>query len=74
MALRLTRGDASPEELAALVAILAASSEDGGTDPTDRQSPANGRSARLPWGSPRRMMRTSHPHGPGGWHASTRPR
>ena len=74
MAVRLTRGDASPEELAALVTILAAAGDDGATDPTDPQSPASRRFTQPPWGSPRRMMRTTHPHGPGGWRASTRPR
>ena len=70
----LVRGIASPEELAALVTILAAASIDGASDPTDRLPPANGRFSQPPWGSPRRKMRTTLPHGPGGWRASTRPR
>ena len=71
---RLVRGIASPEELAALVAVLAAASIDGGSGPTDRFPLANGRFNQPPWGSPRRKMRTTPPHGPGGWRASTRPR
>ena len=72
MPVRLIRGDASPEELAALVSILAAIS-DGAPDPTDRHSPSSGRPAPSPWGSPRRMIRMTHQHGPGGWRASALP-
>lgn len=74
MPVRLVRGIASPEELAALVTILAAASIDGGSDPADRLPLANGRFTQPPWGSPRRKLRTTPPHGPGGWRASTRPR
>jgi hypothetical protein len=70
---RLVRGDASPEELAALVTILAAASIDGGSDPTDRLPLANGRFTQPPWGSPRGMMRTTPPHGPGCWRKSALP-
>ncbi|HZW43636.1 MAG TPA: acyl-CoA carboxylase subunit epsilon [Dermatophilaceae bacterium] len=70
----LVRGIASPEELAALVTIFAAASSNGAPDPTDRLPMANARFKQPPWGSPRRMMRTTPPHGPGGWRASTRPR
>ncbi len=69
---RLVRGDASPEDLAAvaaLVAILATASGDGDADTTDPQSPAGWRHQSR-WGSPRRMVRTAHPHFPGGWRAS----
>jgi hypothetical protein len=72
--IRLVRGIASPEELAALVTILAAASSDSVSDPTDRLPLANGRFTQPPWGSTRRKMRTTPPHGPGGWRASTRPR
>jgi hypothetical protein len=74
MPVRLVRGDASPEELAALVTILATARGDGAPDPTDRHSPASGRSPHSPWSSPRRMVRMTHPHGPGGWRASALPR
>ena len=76
--LRLVRGDASPEELAALVAILATihgpDAGDGGPDPGGRPSPANGRSPDSRWSTHRRMRPTTLPHGPGGWRASALPR
>jgi Acyl-CoA carboxylase epsilon subunit len=67
-ALRLVRGDAEPEELAALVAVLSART--GGTDGArgDRR-PARGR-----WGDPADAVRHVHRAGPGAWRASGRPR
>ena len=68
---RPVRG-ASPEEIAAvaaLMAILASASGDGDTDSTDKQSPPSWRQ-QSGWGSPRRMVRMRLPHGPGGWRAS----
>jgi hypothetical protein len=65
MPLRLIRGDASPEEIAALVAILVAASGEG--DPAPSDGPPS------QWNSPRQRVRTSLPHGPGGWRASTFP-
>ena len=65
----LIKGDATAEEVAALVAVLqgvaaasaaAAASEDAA--PVSQ------------WGSPHRKVRTSYPHGPGGWKASGLPR
>ncbi|MEP7036016.1 MAG: acyl-CoA carboxylase epsilon subunit [Actinomycetota bacterium] len=73
--LRLVRGDASPEELAALVAVLAAAG--GGVDddePSDPHSLAVGRKIQSRWSSPRRMVRTTPPHGQGAWRASARSR
>jgi hypothetical protein len=73
--LRLVRGDASPEELAALVAVLAAAggvAEDA--DPGDPHSLAVGRKTQSRWSSPRRMVRLTPPHGQGAWRASARPR
>ena len=69
---RPVRGGASPEEIAAvaaLMAILASASGDGDTDATDKQSPQDWRQ-QSGWGSPRRMVRMTPPHGPGGWRAS----
>ena len=74
MPVRLVRGHASPEELAALIAIFATAGGDGDPDPTDRHLPASGRPPRSPWSSPRRLVRMTHPHGPGGWRASAFPR
>jgi len=75
MPVRVVRGDASPEELAVLVAVLAASVGDGQyqVQPTGRDTQTSGRRP-APWGSPRRMARVKHPHGPGGWRASALPR
>ncbi|MEO6143804.1 MAG: acyl-CoA carboxylase subunit epsilon [Dermatophilaceae bacterium] len=69
---RQVRSGASPEELAAVaavMAILASASGDGDVDRTDPPSPASWRQ-QSGWGSPRRMVRTTFPHGPGGWRAS----
>ena len=74
MPVRLVRGHASPEELAALIAIFATAGGYGDPDPTDRHLPASGRPPRSPWSSPRRLVRMTHPHGPGGWRASAFPR
>jgi Acyl-CoA carboxylase epsilon subunit len=67
--LRLVRGDASPEELAALVALLAtigaAASGEDGPDPADRSASR--------WSTRRRVFHSTYPHGPGGWRASAFP-
>ena len=63
--LRIVRGDATPEEVAALVAVVAAL----GSEPDDRAPrpvPA--------WSAHRRKSRVHLPHGPGGWRASGLPR
>ena len=68
MPVRLVRGDPSPEELAALVTVLAAAAAgdgDGGSALTAR--------AASQWSSPRRMVRLTYPHGPGAWRASALP-
>jgi hypothetical protein len=62
--LRVVRGEPSPEELAALVAVLGARA--GGAD----RPPALPRSA---WSDPARLVRRSLPHGPGQWVRSSRP-
>jgi hypothetical protein len=73
--LRLVRGDASPEELAALVAVLTAAGGDAeGADPGDPHSLAVGRKIQSRWSSPRRMVRLTPPHGKGAWRASARSR
>jgi hypothetical protein len=58
--LTLVRGNATPEELAAVVALLAARS--GGAA---EEAPAPVRSR---WGAP--QLRGPLPHGPGAWQAS----
>jgi Acyl-CoA carboxylase epsilon subunit len=62
--LRVVKGDPTPEELAALVTVLA--SLGGPTTAPARRTPD--------WSAPRRLHRVVHPHGPGGWRASGLPR
>ena len=61
----LVKGDATPEEVAALVAVLqAASSGEAPAAPTPKSE----------WASHHRKVRASYPHGPGGWRSSGMPR
>jgi hypothetical protein len=62
--LRVVSGDPSPEELAALVAVLA--SLGGPAAPRARRAPV--------WNAPRRLVRSTHRHGDGAWRASALPR
>ena len=62
--LRVVRGDATPEEVAALVAVVAALGT-GSAEPPRR---------RPEWSAHHRTMRRSLPHGPGGWRSSGLPR
>jgi len=62
--LRVIRGDATPEEVAALVAVVAALGRNG--EPPKRRTPE--------WSAHHRKMRRSLPHGPGGWRSSALPR
>jgi hypothetical protein len=63
--LRVVSGNPTPEEVAALVAVLAASG-DGGEAPAPRCPPA--------WSHPRRLVRATPAHGPGAWRTSGLPR
>jgi len=63
--LRLVRGDATPEEVAALLAVLSAAS--GGAE---AQAPRH----TSQWSSPARAMRRPVTPGRGAWRASTWPR
>jgi hypothetical protein len=62
----LIRGDATAEEVAALVTVLqaAAASSAGAEEPTPVPE----------WNAPHRLVRATYPHGPGGWRASALPR
>jgi hypothetical protein len=60
----LTRGDASAEELAALIAVLSAASA------TEEAAPPRPRST---WTSRERLMRRPLSPGPGAWRASALP-
>ena len=62
--LRVVKGDATPEELAALVAVVA--SLGNGGEPPRRPAPE--------WSAHHRKLRRSLPHGPGGWRSSGLPR
>ncbi len=59
------RGDATPEEVAALVAVLQGLAATG---------PGATRPPRSEWASPHRAVRGSHSSGPGGWRSSSMPR
>ena len=62
--LRVVNPDATPEEIAALVAVFSALGSGQAPEP-----------ARTPeWRSHRRKLTPVFPHGPGGWRASGLPR
>jgi hypothetical protein len=62
--LRVVKGDATPEEVAALVAVVAVLGSGG--EPPPRRTPE--------WSGHHRKTRLSLPHGPGGWRSSALPR
>jgi len=65
--LRIVRGDPSPEQIAALVAVFAARAASAGA--------AGGRAVmRSEWSARSRLLRAPLPRGPGGWRASGLPR
>ena len=64
--LRVVKGDPSPEEVAALVAVLQGLAGAG-----DGESPPPPRSE---WAAPHRRLRTVFPSGPGAWRSSALPR
>lgn len=63
--LRVLNADATPEEIAALVAVFSALGS-GSAAPEKKPAPA--------WSANFRRLRAQHPHGPGGWRASGLPR
>ena len=63
--LRVVTPDATPEEIAAIVAVLGALGS--------ASAPAPRRPARV-WSDPQRQVRRTLPHGRGGWRASGLPR
>jgi hypothetical protein len=64
--LRLVRGDATPEEVAALLAVLSAASAGGDAKPAPRHTSQ--------WASRERGVRRPPQPGPGAWRASAWPR
>ena len=62
--LRVVSGDPSPEELAALVAVVASLGSAAAAPP--RRTPE--------WQAHHRTVRATYAHGPGGWRSSGLPR
>jgi hypothetical protein len=65
--LRIVKGDATPEEVAALTAVLqglAAAAASSGETPKPRSE----------WSAHHRKTRPTFPSGPGGWRSSAMPR
>jgi len=62
--LRVVRGEPTAEELAAVVAVLAARSA---------AAPAPARPPRSAWADPARRLGLTHRAGPGAWRRSTLP-
>ena len=63
--LRIINGDATAEEVAAVVAVFAALGSAAGESPR-RRTPE--------WSARHRTVRVTLPHGPGGWRSSSLPR
>jgi hypothetical protein len=63
--LRVIKGDATPEEVAALVAVVAALGS-AAAEPPRRRTPE--------WSAHHRKVRRTLSHGPGGWRSSGLPR
>jgi hypothetical protein len=63
--LRVINADATPEEVAALVAVFSALGSSGADAP---------RRPRPAWSNPARSVRQTHRHGGGAWRASGLPR
>ncbi|WP_442875661.1 acyl-CoA carboxylase subunit epsilon [Actinoallomurus sp. NBC_01490] len=63
--LQVVRGDPTPEEIAALVAVLTARARAAAAPPAPRP--------RSAWSDPSRRLRRPLPHGPGAWRASALP-
>ena len=61
------KGEATPEEVAALVAVVSSMA-------AAQQAASSDAPAVSEWGAPHRKVRRTFPHGPGGWRASGLPR
>ena len=61
----LIKGDATPEEVAAVVAVLQAASSGEEAPP---------RAPKSEWAAHHRRTRVTYPHGPGAWRNSALPR
>lgn len=63
-ALRIVNADATPEEIAAIVAVFAAAGSSGAPAPKPPVPE---------WSAHHRKVRRTLPHGPGGWRSSSLP-
>jgi hypothetical protein len=63
------RGDATEEEVAALVAVVQGMAAAASVAAAQAERPVVSE-----WGAPHRKVRVWHPAGPGGWRASGLPR
>jgi hypothetical protein len=63
--LRVVKGDLTPEELAALVAVISVRNA-AAANAAARTAPR----VRSAWGHPASLARTPHRHGPGVWRRS----
>lgn len=63
----LVKGDASAEEVAALVAVLQGLAAGAAAARQERKPTPE-------WSAPHRLVRSSYPSGPGGWRSSALPR
>jgi hypothetical protein len=68
--LRIVRGDPTPEELAALLAVVGAKS---GPGPGGGPAAGSARSRRSAWSDPARLVRRPVRSGPDGWRRSALP-
>jgi acyl-CoA carboxylase epsilon subunit len=64
--LRIVKGDPTPEEVAALVAVVSSMAN------AAAESAAREKAPRPEWSARHRMLRSTHRHGPGAWRASAR--
>jgi hypothetical protein len=65
--LRIVRGEATPEEIAALVAVLQGVAVARAAETVRRRRPGP------EWAAHRRKLRATYRPGPGGWRASSLP-
>ena len=64
--LRIVKGDPTPEEVAALVAVVSAMAA-GAAEAASKQA-----KPKPEWSANHRRLRGTHRHGPGAWRASAR--
>jgi hypothetical protein len=62
----LVKGDAAPEEVAALAVVLQGLAAAGSREVEPEVTSE--------WSAPRRKLRSTYPSGPGGWRSSALPR